>query len=185
MDNHAQYQSYLKFVESVRWRYFFAKQNNFKEEENDFVKTPWYQGTDKAAPLASPAVESFLEACGRDNMDPSLRRKIKDNLTPGERAALKDIVNNFPNMNLRVRKEYKGGRFVIVDGESEDTLIENDLCNEIHYREIGDDPTEEFKEKVQTWADKNLEEGNITKNMHTFVTNNEDYRGYLFWLQRW
>ena len=24
------------------------------------------------------------------------------------------------------------------------------------------------------WADKNLEEGNITKSMHTFVTNNED-----------
>ena len=39
-------------------------------------------------------------------------------------------------MNLRVRKEDKGGRFIIIDGDSEDKLVENNLSNPIHYEEI-------------------------------------------------
>ena len=41
-------------------------------------------------------------------------------------------------------------------------------------QEILNDPTEEYTKKVREWADKNLEEGNITKSMHTFVTDIED-----------
>ena len=69
-------------------------------------------------------------------MDPTLRRKIKDNMTPGEREALIDIIKNFPEMDLRVRREDKGGRFCIMDGDSEDIFIESDLGNTVHYREI-------------------------------------------------
>ena len=59
---------------------------------------------------------------------------------------------------------------MIVDGGTEDNLIEADLNNEVHYREILSDPTSEYIEKVTNWADKNLEDGNITKSMHQFVT---------------
>ena len=65
-DNHLHYQSFLKFQEQIRWAYFFPKQNDFELQENNFVKPPWYQNTTKAAPIASFAVESFLEACLRD-----------------------------------------------------------------------------------------------------------------------
>ena len=108
IDNFLHYQSFIKFQESVRWAYFFAKQNNFKPETNDFVKTPWYRNTTKAAPAASPAVETFLSASLRDIMDPKLRRRIKDNLSTEERDALSDIIKKFPEMNLRIRKEDTG-----------------------------------------------------------------------------
>ena len=107
-------------------------------------------------------------------MDPNLRRKIKDNLSLEERAALKDIVKNFPELNLRIRKEDKGGRFCVVDGDTEDELLETDLGNNVHYEEIGNDPTEEFKEEVKEWADDCLENGVITEQMYKFVTAFED-----------
>ena len=118
IDNHGAYESFLKFQESVRWSYHFAKENNFEPEKNNFSTTPWYSRTTKAAPKASAAVETFLEACLRDLMDPKLRRKIHDNLSVDERNALKDIVKNFPVLNLRIRMEDKGGRFCVVDGEA-------------------------------------------------------------------
>ena len=174
IDNHAAYQSFLKFQESVRWAYFFAKENNFEQQKNTFVSTPWYQRTSRAAPKASSSVEAFLESCLRDLMDPKLRRKIKDNLTMEEREALQDIIKNFPEHNLRIRKEDKGGRFVIVDGDTEDELIELDLNNPIHYKEIDNDSTEDFKEEVTNWANECLENGVITEAMFKYVTNLED-----------
>ena len=77
-------------------------------------------------------------------------------------------------MNLRVRKEDKGGRFCIVDGDTEDQLMETDLNNEVHYKEIDNDPTEDFIEEVKNWADNCLENGVITEQMYKFVTNFED-----------
>ena len=74
------YKSFLKWAEAVRWIYFWAKQRDFREDvENNFEKKPWYQGTDRKAPLASPAIEAFLDKCERDLSDPGLRNKIKDN----------------------------------------------------------------------------------------------------------
>ena len=61
IDDHAYYQGFLRFQESVRWAYFHAKQNNFQPTEDTFTAPTWYQRTDKAAPEASKAVEAFLE----------------------------------------------------------------------------------------------------------------------------
>ena len=72
--------------------------------------------------------------------------------------------------DLRVRKEDKGGRFFTVDGCVEDELLEKDLGNPIHNREINEDPMEEYKNIVQQWADENLTNGNITESMHSFVS---------------
>ena len=83
IDNHSHYQDFILYREAVRWAYDFAKKNDFKPEPNTFVKPPWYQRTTRAAPLASPAVEAFLESCLRDLMDPANRRRIKDNLDDG------------------------------------------------------------------------------------------------------
>ena len=107
-------------------------------------------------------------------MDPANMRKIKDNLRNGERDALKDIIENFPKMNLRIRREDKGGRFCIVDGETEDMLIEQDLSDPIQYREIPENSTDDTKNRIKQWADTNLEDGNITNNMHNFVTKDLD-----------
>ena len=43
IDNYAQNLAFKNFRESMRWVLHHAKQNNFEEENDNFVKTPWYQ----------------------------------------------------------------------------------------------------------------------------------------------
>jgi hypothetical protein len=90
--------------------------------------------------------------CLTDLMNPTLRRKIKDNLSAEEREALKDFKQNFPAENLRVRKEDKGPRFVIADGATEEEMIENYLKILVNFVEIPTDPKEEDKRQIEDWA---------------------------------
>ena len=77
-------------------------------------------------------------------MDPNLRNKIKDNLTSGQRKALQDIQKNFSQNDIRIRKEDKGSRFVIVDRCLDDSQIQANLGNTNNYAELVTDPTPKF-----------------------------------------
>ena len=139
---------------------------------DEFVKTPWYQKTDKAAPVARdcPELEAFLAAMERDVMNPDLRKKIRDNLDPDERAFIKELKKEHPKQDLRVRFEDKGHRFVVVDSATEDELLENDLKNPVYYTELPNDPSEEDKNAVINWANEGLDAGEITSEQHKFIT---------------
>ena len=52
IDEMAHYESFVKVRENMRWKWHFNKDNNPQEIENNFQKTPWYQKTDRAAPIA-------------------------------------------------------------------------------------------------------------------------------------
>ena len=143
----------------MRWAWFHAKQRNFQGDPPEFEKTPWYQKTQRAAPPASPAVENFMDRCYADTMNANMRNKIKDNMTPEEREALRELRFEFPAQNLRIRREDKGSRFVIADGEEEDKMIEEDLQNETNFTEIPSDPKEEHIEKLKEWIREFKDEG--------------------------
>ena len=149
----------------------FCKEANFQPTENTFKITPWYRRTSNKAPIASHAVEAFLEACANDMLDPSLRSRIKDNLKPEQRQALKDIVNNFSKYDLRVRKEDKGSRFVVVNDGTDSQQIEQNLNSSVNYLKVWKDPTIDFVSKIETWADRNFQNGYITEDMYKYITN--------------
>ena len=102
VDELAQYESFLKWRESMRWAYFFNKDKRPEDVEQTFLKTPWYRKTKRAAPVACPALETYFESVGRDLSDPSLRTKISDNLTPEMREFIKEVREEYPGQNLRV-----------------------------------------------------------------------------------
>ena len=133
------------------------------------MKKPWYQNSEHSPPPASAAVEAYMESCLNDMMDPDQRRKIKDNLKPEEREALKDFRTNFPAENLRIRLEDKGPRFVIADGDKEDEMIENDLLNQNQFVSLQDDPKEEYIEKIRNWA-IDFKENGVDNDVAKFVT---------------
>ena len=84
------------------------------------------------------------------------------------------MIYNFPEEDIRIRREDKGSRFCFIDGETEDRLIEQELGNSTFYTPLLSDPTEEFKTEVVNWADKHLDEGNISNDMHKFATDIKD-----------
>ena len=124
------------FRESMRWAYFFAKKTGFKVVNNTFEHKPWYQKTQRKAPLASAGVEAFLNACASDILDENLRRRIKDNLTLDERNALKNICSSFPKLNLSISKEDKGSPFVIMDTTGDKSAILEQLNDPVQYEKI-------------------------------------------------
>ena len=70
--------------------------------------------------------------------------------------------------------EDKGPRFVVTDGDTEDNQITNDLQNPTYYRELDNDPGENYSETIQAWADRGLHSGEIDSKQHAFVTNPEN-----------
>ena len=171
------YENFIRWRENIRWKYHFAKDKDPMEPEPDFKKEPWYQRTSRPAPIARdcPELEAMLAGVERDLFDPDLRKKIKDNLTQEQREFIGEVKNEFPIRDLRVRFEDKGHRFVIADGHTEDEQIEADLQNEEFYRVLDNDPTENDKQNVQSWADRGLERGEISESQHKFVTSLKEY----------
>ena len=168
VNNKELYEEWLTWRERMRWTWFHAKQRNFQGDPPEFEKTPWYQNTQRKAPPASPAVENFMDRCYADTMNPNMRNKIKDNLEPEEREALKELRFNFPAQNLRIRREDKGSRFVIADGNEEDRMIEQDLQNEVNFTEIPHDPREEHIDKLKQWIMEFKNEG-VEDDIEKFV----------------
>jgi len=96
---------------NIRWHYLFNKSN--PEEEDNFVKKPWHKPTDRRALRGNDALEAFIFRCHEQLFDPDKRRKINDNLTPDQRAALRNLMNFFADHGIIVRFEDKGSRFVL------------------------------------------------------------------------
>lgn len=143
--------------------------------------TPWYQRASKKAPRASCSVETFLDACLKDLSDPKLRRKIKDNLSAKERVALNDIINSFENLSIRIRKYDKSLRFVIGNLQHEEAGILQELENGVNYTKIDkpDGIISSVQSKINHWAQTNLEEGNISKDICKFITCPEQNRAAI------
>ena len=128
VDEKAQYEAWLKWRESGRWKWHFCKSMK-PDEIEDYDKKPWDVPTNRAAPIATdcPQLEAFFSESYTNLFDPSKRKKKKDNLSPEERDFIKEVKKDYPKMGLRVRMGDKGSRYVIKDAETEDKLVENHL----------------------------------------------------------
>ena len=79
----------------------------------------------------------------------------------------------YPERNLRVRREDKGGRFVIADGDQEDALIEVGLKNRERFAERNDSPLEEYVERIERFAADALANEEIDDKQYRFITNKQ------------
>ena len=150
----ANYVSFLKWRESMRWKWFHNKNKDPNDIDNDFTKKPWTEGTNKKAPIATdcPELEAFFNAIERDLKNPDLRRKVKSNLNRNQINFIKEVKEYYQGRGLRIRREDKGPRFVIEDADKEDERIQSELSNNTYYSEVNDDPKEDFINDIKSWA---------------------------------
>ena len=122
-----------------------------EDVQNNHVFQPWDERTERNAPIAQdcPELEAFLSAVYRDLFNPSLRKKIKYNLTEEQHDFIKEVKTEYPKNNLRIRKEDKGHRFVIADWDVEDTLIEETVTNPEIYKEQEENPMDDYNAKIE------------------------------------
>ena len=174
VDALAIHKSFVNFQESLRWNYFWSTKdagNNMEQEE--FIKFPWTKKTKRKAPLANTAIEYFLEQCQRDL---SLRRRIRDNLSVGQRQALKELAI-LPSRGIRVRTQDKGQRFVFVQSEKENNLVFQDhLLDASFYEELVSDQTQTAVDTIINWACNLRGSDHLSDNIADFISNISDSR---------
>ena len=167
------YKAFLRYRESMRWKWFFNKDKDPFNIEDDFVPKPWDTRTERAAPVATdaPELEAYLAGIEKDLRNPSLRKRIKSNITNEQREFIKEVKNDFPDKGLRVRREDKGPRFVIEDAVTEDNKILSELSDQTFYSQVTDNPKDDFIENIREWADTALEKSEINQKQYDYVTN--------------
>ena len=171
-----QYKSFLRFQQSMRWKWFFNKEKDPFNIIDDYQPQPWHSRTDRQAPIATdaPELEAFLAGMEKDLRSPELRRKMKNNLNQNQKNFIKEVKEEYPQRGLRVRREDKGHRFVIEDAVTEDNKIIEELSDPVFYTETDDNPIENFKDEIQNWADDALENEEINTKQHRFVTDSNE-----------
>ena len=105
-----QYKSFLRFQQSMRWKWFFNKEKDPFNIIDDYQPQPWHSRTGRQAPIATdaPELEAFLAGMEKDLRSPELRRKMKNNLTQNQNNFIKEVKEEYPHRGLRVRREDKG-----------------------------------------------------------------------------
>ena len=168
------------WAERLRWHSLHEKQKMDQEDDSQdddeaaFIKMPWYKRTSKSAPKTNPALETFIKACKSEFMDPNKRRRIRDNLTHGQRIALRELKSLPMTKGIACRFADKSGNTVITALEDDDKTIFQALEDQDYYDTLTGDPTPTTTKKIKSWAEKWLNKGAIDKNMADYVTNISD-----------
>ena len=71
----------------------FNKHLKPEEISHDHVSQPWDKKTERNDPVGQdcPDLEAFIESVYRDIVNPSLRKKITDNLSPEQRDFINEV----------------------------------------------------------------------------------------------
>jgi len=130
----------------------------------------------KPPPSRYPELELFLSSVRRDLINPRNIKSARDNLTKGERVALKQ----FRNSDIVIRIQDKGSRFVLIDkGEYEDKMF-GQLHNQLHYKSLQEDPTYRHLAVVESWCNKWVRKGEISDQLANWIINKKAKPGVAF-----
>ena len=162
------------FSERMRWHRHFEmekrKQDQDPDGEEEFVKRPWYRPTTKAAPRNNPELETFLAACQRDFLEVKNRRRIRDNMRPGLRKAIKELRDLPITHGAACRYADKSAVTVITSLKEDDQIIKETLTDPRHYDQLEEDPTRQVKKKIQDWTNKWQSKAALTEDIAQYVT---------------
>jgi hypothetical protein len=165
------------WAERLRWHRFHTIKRREKDEDiencvdshDNFQKTPWYKSTSKAAPTGDPELETFINSCSRDFMAKNKRRKIRDNMTPGQRKALKELKALPMTHNAACRYADKAGTTVITSLDEDDRTILAALRDKDYYEIVQENPTKNVITKIQIWSADCAKKGKLPKEIADYI----------------
>lgn len=172
------------FQSRIRARFIFREKDtneksNITEKDtsthqNKSINRPPKKKTKWSSPrTTSPELEMFLSNVERALFEDTSQRRVMDNLTKGERAALKSWRKEHlfnPESNIVMRLQDKGNRFVIVDKDTDKNKAKEQIGRS-SFMEIDHDPTPQHIQKVKEWAEKWYDRNEITKEWKEFIVN--------------
>ena len=133
--------------------FFFDKSSTPAARTSDVtgIQPPKTPSSWNAPKAKLPEVETFLSNVERDLFATTKRRKVEDNLSLEERAALKTWRQEHlfnPQSDLVIRQQDKGNRFVVVDKETDIKKSEEQIQRS-SFQIMPDNPTQQHIDLVK------------------------------------
>jgi hypothetical protein len=124
-----------------------------------------------------PELELFLAEVKRGIFNPNNIQSSKDNLSYKERLALSELRKDKDRV---IRIQDKGSSFVLLERQDYISKMKKQLDNPIHYKQLHNDPTDQYLTKVRSWSFKWLRNSQISKEIAEWVVNDEAKPGTAF-----
>ena len=121
---------------------------------------PWYRRSGRRAPRGNPQLEAGLDRLRAFIMDPTNRRRVRDNLSPDLREAMVQLRNLPVTHGAQVVFEDKGNRFVVRDLANQDGQILEQLEQRGKFDELLLDPKDRVVERLEEFTQRWEEELN-------------------------
>ena len=100
-----------------------------------------------------PKLELLLPNIRQDIINPRNIRNSRDNLSKGERSALRELKNS----DVSIRIQDKGSRFALIDSKEYNNKMLGQLNNPLHYKVLRLDPTSKHLGLVEQWCSEWLQ----------------------------
>ena len=123
-----------------------------------------------------PELELFLSNVRKDIFNPRNIRKSQDNLSKGERSALKELKNS----DVTIRIQDKGSRFALINSNEYNDKMLGQLNNPLHYKVLNSDPTTKHLGVVEQWCSKWLQRSEISPQIASWIVNTKAKPGVAF-----
>ena len=156
IDTVAKFNHFNEPARKLRLKVFFNKRTNreatnLQQAIGDQDKMPWEKmSTFSPTPGENEALEKSLTELSSYLFNPRNRNKFKDNLSRGEREALREMQewNRDPDNPRVIRMQDKGSRFVINRKSMYKSKTPEYLTHETTFRETDGDSDELISQKV-------------------------------------
>ena len=123
-----------------------------------------------------PELELFLSNVRKDILNPRYIRNSQDNLSKGERSALRELKNS----DVTIRIQDKGSCFALINSNEYNNKMLGQLNNPLHYKVLESDPTTEHLGLVEQWCSKWLQRREISPQMASWIVNRKAKPGVAF-----
>lgn len=164
-----------KFARKLRITYLLK--NKIQQPNKDKGNFPVPRTSSWDPHTSCHELELFISKVNRDILNPKNTRKVQDNLSKGERLALKEFKTNH---EIAIRLQDKGSRFVLIDLlDYEEKMLEQ-LNNPLHYKSLAADLSIESTNLVTDWSNKRLSRKQITPELAKWVVNQDAKPGTAF-----
>ena len=123
-----------------------------------------------------PELELFLSNVRKDILNPRYIRNSQDNLSKGERSALRELKNS----DVTIRIQDKSSRFALISSNEYNNKMLDQLNNPLHYKFLESDPTTEHLGLVEQWCSKWLQRREIAPQIASWIVNRKTKPGVAF-----
>ena len=148
-----------------------------KEIETKFIRSDWLPPDS----FKVNALEAFIEKVKNEIFDPKNLRKCYPNLSAKNLKAIRSFKEDDKHV-LRIQD--KGNKFTYNTSINYSSKIKNVISNPDKFTILQEDPTPNFIERINTWAESYLRRGELTQKLVDWLIPNKAAPGAIYGLDK-